>query len=51
MCAKCDEIDRKVERSRFLARQISDTIAVEGISKLVQELLAEKATLHPQPAE
>jgi hypothetical protein len=51
MCAKCDEIDQKVERHRFLASRISDAMAASGIGELIRKLLAEKATLHPEQKE
>jgi hypothetical protein len=48
MCTRCDEIDRKVERNKFLASRIIDPDAVDAIRKLSQELLDEKAALHPE---
>jgi len=51
MCARCDEIDRKVDRNRFLASRILDNEAKEAISELSQELLVEKAALHPEQQE
>lgn len=48
MCDKCDDIDRKIERYRWIQRNIFDQMAVDGIEKLIAKLGAEKAELHPK---
>lgn len=48
MCDKCNQIDRKIERYRTLSSRITDQLTIDGIAKLVEELLAEKFGLHPE---
>jgi hypothetical protein len=47
MCAKCDEIDRRIEHLRKLADCLVDQRALDGIAVLVMELKAQRAALHP----
>lgn len=48
MCAKCDDIQRRLDRYRRLGSQISDQIAVERFKTAVVELEAERAKMHPK---
>jgi hypothetical protein len=48
MCEKCKELDGRIERYQQLARNITDERALDGIQRLVAELKAEKAALHPE---
>jgi hypothetical protein len=49
MCEKCDDIDAKIIRYKRLASQINDKILNDGIAQLMEKMLAEKASLHPEP--
>jgi hypothetical protein len=48
MCDKCDELDKKIEHYHRLASQITDQQFNERANKLIAELEAEKAALHPE---
>ena len=50
MCERCLELDTKIERYNRIAGSITDQLAIERIKKLVNELAAEKAALHPGQA-
>ena len=47
MCDKCDEMDMTIERYRTIAAQMPDAPTFDAIQKLVAELEAQKAALHP----
>ena len=49
MCEKCDDIDAKIIRYKRLASQINDKILNDGIAQLIEKMLTEKASLHPEP--
>jgi len=48
MCEKCVEIDEKIERYCNVRRSISDQATVDGAKKLIADLMAQKAVLHPE---
>jgi hypothetical protein len=48
MCEKCVEIDKKIERYRNILRSIRDEATVDGAEKLIADLEAQKAALHPE---
>jgi hypothetical protein len=48
MCSRCDEIDVKIERLREIARRMLDQQTLDGIAKLIAQLEAQKAALHPE---
>ena len=48
MCDKCTELDKKIEHYQKLAARIFDPPTIEGINKLIEEMQAEKAKLHPE---
>ena len=48
MCDKCDELDKKIGHLRDLAARLLDQKTTDGIAKLAQELLDQKARLHPE---
>jgi hypothetical protein len=48
MCDKCDELDKKIEHYRRLARQITDRQFNERALILIAELEGNKKTLHPE---
>jgi hypothetical protein len=49
MCNLCVEIDKTIERYRDILRSIRDEATVDGTMKLIADLAAQKAALHPQP--
>ncbi|MBR1237087.1 hypothetical protein [Bradyrhizobium sp. AUGA SZCCT0182] len=48
MCEKCDEIDKTIERYRRIKQRILDQQLIDGAQKLIDELEADKAALHPE---
>jgi hypothetical protein len=48
MCDKCAELDKKIEHYRLIPLSIGDQITVERIEALIEDLRAQKATLHPE---
>ena len=48
MCEKCDEIDKTIERYRRIQQRIPDQQLIDGAQKLIDELEADKAALHPE---
>lgn len=48
MCDKCDEIDRRIERYRFILRNIQDKDFNDRTNELIAELQAQKAALHAE---
>jgi hypothetical protein len=48
MCEKCEEFDKSIERYQRLRSAIRDKQAMEAADKLVAELQAKKAALHPE---
>jgi hypothetical protein len=42
------EIDKKIERYRNILRSIRDEATVDGAEKLIADLEAQKAALHPE---
>jgi hypothetical protein len=48
MCEKCVEIDSKIERYRRLSAGLTDPPTLDGIRKLIEQMKAQKAALHPE---
>lgn len=48
MCDTCVEIDRKIERYRAILARILDAQMNEGLTQLIDKMLAQKALLHPE---
>jgi hypothetical protein len=48
MCEKCIELDGKIHHYKWLAGQMSDKRALQGINELIQQHEAEKRALHPE---
>ena len=48
MCEKCEDIDKTIERYRRIKERISDQQTVDGAQKLIDEMEADKAALHPE---
>jgi hypothetical protein len=47
MCEQCVELDSKIEHYQRMATKISDQAMLEGIKKLIEQMRAQKAALHP----
>jgi hypothetical protein len=47
MCDKCVERDKKIERYRRVSSSINDQLTIDGLKKLIADLEAQKAALHP----
>jgi hypothetical protein len=47
MCEKCVEIDETISRYRRLQYTVSDKQMQEAAERLVEELEAKKAAIHP----
>jgi hypothetical protein len=47
MWAKCDDIDAMIIRYKRIASQVNDQVVQEGLARLLEKMLAEKAPLHP----
>ena len=47
MCDKCVEHDKKIERYRRVSSSINDQLTTDGLKKLIADLEAQKAALHP----
>jgi hypothetical protein len=48
MCARCDEIDERIARYRWIREQIWDQQVHDATLQLVAKLETEKQTLHPE---
>jgi hypothetical protein len=48
MCAKCDEIDKRIARYRWIREQVSDRQVLDASADLVAKLETEKLILHPK---
>jgi hypothetical protein len=48
MCDKCTELDGKIEHYHRIASRIADQAMLDGIKKLIEQMKAQKAALHPE---
>jgi hypothetical protein len=48
MCDKCIEFDKRIDHYRRLVFGVQDQMMQEGAAKLIAELEAKKADLHPE---
>jgi hypothetical protein len=48
MCDKCVEIDGKIDHYQRLSYGISDQLTLDEIKKLIEQMKAQKAALHPE---
>jgi uncharacterized small protein (DUF1192 family) len=48
MCDKCTELDRRIGHLRKMIERLEDAAAVEAATKLIEEMDARKAALHPE---
>ena len=48
MCEKCEELDEKIDHYRNLIARVADRQTNEGIGKLIEDMQAQKAALHPE---
>jgi len=46
MCDKCVDLDKRIAHLRNMATRLRDQQMLDGISALIAELEAQKATLH-----
>ena len=51
MCEKCSEIDAKIEHYQYLSRMVTDQPTLGAIQKLVEQMKADKITLHPEQSK
>jgi FAD/FMN-containing dehydrogenase len=49
MCNKCVELDGKIEHYKRISASISDQLAIDRNTELVEQMKAQKAALHPEP--
>jgi hypothetical protein len=48
MCDKCIELDDKIEHYERISVSINDQVTIDRIKKLVEQMKAQKAALHPE---
>jgi hypothetical protein len=48
MCAKCVEIDKRIEHFKKLHERLLEAQTLRSIEILIEELEAKKASLHPE---
>ena len=48
MCDECAKLDEKNDHYRTLMSRVTDQLTNEGLGKLIEEMKAQKAALHPQ---
>ena len=48
MCDECAKLDEKIDHYRTLMARVRDQLTNEGLGKLIEEMKAQKAALHPQ---
>jgi hypothetical protein len=48
MCEQCVEIDGKIEHYQRLSSGITDQLTLDEIKKLIEQMKAQKAALHPE---
>jgi hypothetical protein len=51
MCEKCVELDGKIEHYRRMSSRITDQLTRDGIQKLIEQMQARKAALHPEQSQ
>jgi FAD/FMN-containing dehydrogenase len=51
MCEKCVELDGKIEHYQRLFSRITDQLTLDGIKKLIEQMQAQKAALHPEQSQ
>jgi hypothetical protein len=47
MCARCVELDRKIEHYQRLASRFTDQALLGGIREVIERAEAQKTALHP----
>jgi hypothetical protein len=48
VCDKCKELDKKIAHFADLAARLSDPPTIAAAKKIIEEMQAEKAQLHPE---
>jgi hypothetical protein len=51
MCDRCELLDKKVERYRWLSGRTSDRAALAGLERLVDQCVSEKIGFHAMPVD
>jgi hypothetical protein len=51
MCAKCDELDNKIEHYRKILKLTTERQAIDGINATIADCHAKKKALHPEPVK
>jgi hypothetical protein len=51
MCDKCVEIDARIATYQRIASRITDQPTIDGAKRLIAELQAKKAALHPDAGD
>lgn len=49
MCAKCAELDQKIDYCRHFAARCDDQLTQEGVAMLIDSYSSEKNALHTSP--
>jgi hypothetical protein len=49
MCAKCEELDRRIGLLKTMIENMADPATVESANKMIEKMQAEKARLHLHP--
>ena len=47
MCEQCKEIEARIDRYKRISASVTDPFTLDQIKKLINELVAQKAMLHP----
>jgi hypothetical protein len=50
MCAKCDELEGKIEHYRWFTTQALDSLTIDRIKRLIEDLQKVRASMHPANA-
>ena len=48
MCDKCIELDRRMDHLRKMVEQLRDPRTTDAANKMIEEMEATKAKLHPE---
>jgi hypothetical protein len=48
MCDECVKLDQKIEHYKGMIARIPDPLTTERVGKLIEDLQAQKAALHPE---
>jgi len=48
MCDECVKLDQKIEHYKRMIARVSDPLITERVGKLIEDIRAQKAALHPE---